>query len=53
MNENLLEWIFDQRAKLLRASRKIIMAKAKVMHDEMYANDPSLRILRSCFERLA
>ena len=39
INENLLEWNFEQRTKRLHVSRKIIMVEAKAMHDEMYAND--------------
>ena len=36
MNEKILEWIFEQRAKGLRV-------KAKAMHDEIYATDPRFR----------
>ena len=54
MNGNLLEWIFERRAKVLSVSRKIIMVKGKAMHGEIYATDPRLRdtftALKGCFQ---
>ena len=34
LEEDLLEWVRDRRSKGLRVSRKLIMRKAKIMHDE-------------------
>ena len=34
LEEDLLEWVCDRRSKGLRVSRKLIMRKAKIMHDE-------------------
>ena len=40
MDVKILELIIEQRTKHLRVSRKIIVANAKAMHDEIYATDP-------------
>ena len=39
LEEDLLEWIHDRRANSLRVSRKLIMRKAKGMHDEKAGED--------------
>eukprot|EP00794_Sanderia_malayensis_P013386 gene13386-14759_t len=36
MEERLLEWVFQRRSKRLRVSRKHIMKKAKVIHEEIF-----------------
>ena len=35
LDECVLEWVYDRRSKGLRVSRKFIMKKAKLLHDEM------------------
>ena len=35
LDECVLEWVSDRRSKGLRVSRKFIMKKAKLLHDEM------------------
>eukprot|EP00794_Sanderia_malayensis_P014636 gene14636-16155_t len=40
MEERLLEWIFQHRSKRLRVSRKLIMKKAKVIHEEIKNAEP-------------
>ena len=34
LEEDLLEWVHNRRCTGLRVSRKLIMRKAKIMHDE-------------------
>ena len=53
MDERLLEWIFDRRAKGLRVSRKLIIVKAKAMHDENYVIDPRMRDNFNASKRLS
>lgn len=42
LEEELLEWITERRAAMLRVSRKLIMKKAKIMHDES-TDDPAIK----------
>ena len=40
LEETVLEWIHDRRAKALRVSRKLIMKKAKIIHKEITKDKP-------------
>ena len=40
LEEAVLNWIHERRANMLRVSRKLIMRKAKAIHDESVGNDP-------------
>ena len=40
LEETVLEWIHDRRAKALRVSRKLIMKKAKINHEEITKDKP-------------
>ena len=43
LETDLLEWIKERRAKMLRVSRKLIMRKAKAIHDEASDNGLSMQ----------
>ena len=42
LEETVLEWIHDRRAKALRVSRKLIMKKAKIIHEEITKDKPDV-----------
>ena len=42
IEENLLEWIYERRSKMLHVSRKMIRIKAKAMFDEK-TDDPAVK----------
>ena len=43
LETDLLEWIHERRANMLRVSRKSIMRKAKAIHDEASDGDLSMQ----------
>ena len=43
MEEEILRRIFERRSKMLRVSRKLIMIKAKAIHDEISGENTALR----------
>ena len=43
LETDLLEWIHERRANMLRVSRKLIMRKAKAIHDEASDGDLSIQ----------
>ena len=42
IKENLLEWIYERRSKMLHVSREMIRIKAKAMCDEK-TDDPAVK----------
>ena len=42
IEENLLEWIYERRSKMLHVSRKMIRTKAKAIFDEK-TDDPAVK----------
>ena len=42
LEEEVLMWIMDRRSAMLRVSRKLIMKKAKIIHDES-TDDPAVK----------
>ena len=43
LESDLLEWIHELSANMLRVSRKLITRKAKVIHDEINEGDPAVK----------
>ena len=46
LENQLIEWIYGRRSNDLRVLRKLIMVKAKSLHDEFSDADESENLLR-------